>query len=396
MRIEEVIKEAMPLTQELIDHRRWLHRHAETGFDLMSTNTYVAGALRDMGIEPKRKGKMGICADITGREGSKTFLLRADMDALPIREESGESFACASGCMHACGHDMHTAMLLGASKLLLHHRESFSGTVRLMFQPAEETLEGAKDMIDSGILDGVDGAMMLHVIPGVPFPPGTPLPPKGGVGAPSADYFTITVRGKGCHGATPHKGIDPILPTANIILGLQEILTREIDSSENTTVTIGSVHAGDVGNVIPDASVISGTARTYRQPVQEEIKSRIVQISQSIAQAYRAAAKVDFHGSCPPLYNDPALCELLSRYLSPLLDAQKSPSGCSGASEDFSYVSCQVPAVVIALAAGEPEKGFTFPLHHPKVRFDEAALPYGSAILAGSAMYWLNQAQEEL
>lgn len=318
MRIEEVIKEAMPLTRELIDHRRWLHRHAETGFDLMSTNTYVAGALRDMGIEPKRKGKMGICADITGREGSKTFLLRADMDALPIREESGESFACASGCMHACGHDMHTAMLLGASKLLLHHRESFSGTVRLMFQPAEETLEGAKDMIDSGILDGVDGAMMLHVIPGVPFPPGTPLPPKGGVGAPSADYFTITVRGKGCHGATPHKGIDPILPTANIILGLQEILTREIDSSENTTVTIGSVHAGDVGNVIPDASVISGTARTYRQPVQEEIKSRIVQISQSIAQAYRAAAEVDFHGSCPPLYNDPALCELLSRYLSPL------------------------------------------------------------------------------
>ncbi len=392
MDIQRIVEEAKTLTQELIDHRRWLHSHAETGFDLTNTNTYVAGVLRSMGAEPMRKGRMGICADISGGRPGKVFLLRADMDALPIQEESGESFACTTGAMHACGHDMHTAMLLGAAKLLLRHRDAFPGTVRLMFQPAEETLQGAKDMIDSGILQTVEGAMMLHVIPGIPIPSGTPLIPESGPGAPSADYFTIEIQGKGCHGAMPHKGIDPITPAAHIILGLQEISAREIDSAENVTLTIGEVQAGSAGNVIPDKALISGTARTYRQEVQEHLKSRIVEIATAIGKAYRTEVQVTFGGSCPPFLNAGELCDTIREYLSPLLSGTPMPSGTGGASEDFAYVSQQVPAIVVGLAAGEPNNGFTRPLHHPQVRFDESALPLGSAILAGSAMDWLKKA----
>lgn len=392
MDIQRIVEEAKTMTQELIGHRRWLHSHAETGFDLMNTNTYVAGSLRSMGIEPKRKGKMGICGEITGSRPGKVFLLRADMDALPIREESGEAFACTSGTMHACGHDMHTAMLLGAAKLLLRHKDDLPGTVRLMFQPAEETLQGAKDMICSGILEGVGGAMMLHVIPGIPIPAGTPLIPDGGIGAPSADYFTIEISGKGCHGATPQKGIDPITPAAHIILGLQEITARELSTAQKVTLTVGKIQAGSTGNVIPDSALLSGTARTYDREIQETLKTRIVEIATAIGKAYRTEVQVAFGGSCPPFLNAGELCNTIREYLSPLLAGTKMPSGSGGASEDFAYVSHQVPSIVVGLAAGEPQKGFSYPLHHPKVRFDETALPLGSAILAGSAMDWLNKA----
>lgn len=392
MKVQTMVDEAKTLIQELMEHRRWLHQHAETGFSLTDTNTYVTGVLRSLGIKPERKGKMGISAEIAGRKPGKTFLLRADMDALPICEESGDAFACTTGAMHACGHDLHTAMLLGAAKLLLHHKADYTGTVRLMFQPAEETLQGAKDMIDNGILDGVDRAMMLHVIPALPFPVGTPLIPQPGIGAPSADYFTVTIEGKGCHGATPHKGIDPIIPAAHIILDLQEIIAREIASREQATLTVGAVHAGDAGNVIPDKAELSGTARTYGQQIQEQLKARIADIATQIGRAYRTEVQVSFTGGCPPFCNAEELCKDVKNYLSPLLAGITIPAGTGGESEDFAWVSQQIPSIVVGLAAGEPNKGYTMPLHHPKVRFDEAVLPIGSAILAGFAMDWLNRA----
>ncbi len=391
MEIQTIIDEAKTLTGELIEHRRWLHQHAETGFSLTLTNTYVSGVLRRLGLEPEKKGNMGICAEITGRSPGKTFLLRADMDALPICEESGEAFSCPTDAMHACGHDLHTAMLLGAAKLLLQHKADFSGTVRLMFQPAEETLQGAKDMVDSGVLDGVNGAMMLHVIPALPFPVGTPLIPQPGIGAPSADYFTVTIEGKGCHGATPHKGIDPITPAAHIILGLQEIIAREMACGEQMALTVGAVHAGAAGNVIPDKAELSGTVRTYSQQVQERLRVRIVDIATQIGRAYRTEVQVSFTGGCPPFCNAEELCDGVKNYLTPLLSGRNLPTGAGGESEDFAWVSQQIPAIVVGLAAGEPAKGYSMPLHHPKVRFDESVLPIGSAILAGFAMDWLNR-----
>lgn len=391
MEIERIIDEAKELTQELTTHRRWFHTNAETGFALERTCTYVADTLRSIGIEPVRCGKMGLLAQINGKSPGKTFLLRADMDALPIREESGEPFACGHGAMHACGHDMHTAMLLGAAKLLKAHSHEFRGSLRLMFQPAEELLLGAKDMIESGVLDGVNGAMMLHVVPGIHLPAGTPVVPDGGIGAPSADWFTIEVIGKGCHGATPQKGIDPITTAAHIILGLQAITSQELDSAENAVLTVGLVQAGQAANVIPDKAILSGTTRTYRQEVQNLLKTRIEQIAAAIGSAYRSKVQVTFSGNCPPFLNDFELCVAVKDYLAPLLVTKSTPPGSGGASEDFAFVSHKVPSIVVALAAGEPRNGYTYPLHHPKVRFDESALPVGSGILAGFAMDWLNK-----
>ena len=217
----EILKEARVLQSQLVRHRQWLHSHPETGFDLENTTNYVRRTLEAMGYTVKACGCSGLTATVG--KGGKNFLLRADMDALPIREETRLDFASQNGNMHACGHDLHTAMLLGAAQILKNHESELKGTVKLMFQPAEETLEGAKDMMTSGVLMGVDAGMMLHAATAVPIPVGTILISPPGISAPSADYFTISVHGKSSHGSAPQEGIDALTAAAHILIGLQEI-----------------------------------------------------------------------------------------------------------------------------------------------------------------------------
>lgn len=389
-----LIAEAGTLQAQMEADRQWLHAHAETGFNLSQTKEYVKTRLIQMGYEPIACGKAGLVATIGGGDG-KTILLRADMDALPIREESDVPFACGTGNMHACGHDMHTAMLLGAAELLKRHEAEIHGTVKLMFQPAEEIFEGSSDMIACGVLENpkVDAAIMIHVLAGMPIPAGTVLVSAAGVSAPAADYFTIRVQGKGCHGSAPQNGVDALTAAAHILIALQELQARELNASSGAVMTIGTMQGGTAGNAIADSAQMCGTIRTYDEDTRAFLKNRLSDISRGIAAAFRADASVEFGSGCPTLVNDAALGDRVHGILTELLGPNKvgrSPAGArGGGSEDFAYVSQQVPSVMLALAAGEPDKGFSYPQHHPKVKFDESVLGTGAAVFTGTALKWL-------
>ena len=383
---------------EIINNRRWLHAHAETEFNLTETTAFVKNELEKLGIEYTDCGKCGISA-VLGKGDGKTFLLRADMDALPLTEETGLDFACGNGNMHACGHDMHTAMLLGAAKILKHLEGELHGQVKLMLQPAEETLSGAHNMIENGILKDPDvgGAMMIHVMAGFPLKSGTVIVPVAGVGAPAADYFTIQVQGKGCHGSTPQLGVDSITTAAHILLGLQSISARETGVSDAGVITVGAFNGGTAGNVIADSTIMQGTLRAFDDSLRQKFKKRITEIAESIGNAYRARVTVTFGNGCPTLINDGELTRTTEENLRSLLGDAGVVNAASfgaenthkGGSEDFSYISQQVPSVMVALAAGEPERGYKYHQHHPRVLFDESVLKIGSAVLSFNAFRWL-------
>lgn len=406
MNPEIILSQAKDLQLLLSKHRRYLHSHPELGFDLKLTKEYIKKELSSMGYSPAECGKCGIIA-LAGNKGTgKTFLLRADMDALPINEQTDMNYRSEiSGHMHACGHDLHTAMLLGAAKLLKDHENELKGTVKLMFQPSEETLEGAKDMLENRLLENpkVDAGMMIHVTLGMPFPTGTAIVCSGGVSAPAADYFQVDIQGKGCHGAMPELGVDPINIAAHIIIGLQELQARELSMTEDTVLTIGTVQAGLANNIIPDTARLTGTLRAFDENVRKRIKSRLMEISTGIAKTFRGRAEVTFTSGCPTLFNDFSVSKEITTYCKELLgtamafsqsdftsmNTQNTTATKATGSEDFSYISHEIPTVMIALAAGNPENGYQYPLHHPKVAFDENALTYGASIYAYNAIRWL-------
>lgn len=388
---------------ELTACRRFLHEHAETGFELKETKNYVRTRLEEMGYTPADCGRAGLVALAGGRHPGSVFLLRADMDALPIEEETGLAYACREGRMHACGHDMHTSMLLGAARLLKEHEDEIPGTVKLMFQPAEEILEGSADMLRAGVLENprVDAALMLHVMAGMPLLSGSVIV-SSGVSAPSADMFTIHIQGKGCHGSMPQNGIDPVTAAAHVVLALQEITARELPMSTPAVLTIGGVQAGNSYNAIPDSARLMGSMRTFDEEARRLLRRRVEEIASGTAATFRAQAAVSFDSGCPTLKNDAVLSEEIAEYAKELLGsgrvfrqeeftaaASGSAKNLSGGSEDFANVSHRVPSVMLALAAGEPEKGYHYPQHHPKVRFDENVLAVGSAVYAYLAFRWL-------
>lgn len=398
---EQILQEASALQDEIKAHRLWLHTHAETGFDLTETKPYVKSTLTEMGYTVQECGKAGLVTTV-GKPGGKVILLRADMDALPIAEEADVDFACKNGRMHACGHDMHTAMLLGAAKILKAHESELDGMVKLMFQPAEEIFEGSKDMIASGVLENPrpDAALMIHVAAGMPLPAGTVVVSAPDVSAPAADYFTIRVHGKGCHGSAPQNGIDPLTAAAHILIALQEIHARELSASDEAVLTIGTFHAGEAGNVIPDTATMGGTIRTYDEKTRAYLKERMTAIAKNVAEAFRASAEASFGSGCPTLVNDKDLSEKVTGYLKGLLGASHAFTTAElnggkpargGGSEDFAYVSHEVPSLMLALAAGEPSKGYVYPQHHPKVKFDESVLSTGAAVFVDCALQYLRE-----
>ena len=404
VKAEQLIHESAEMKAEITEKRKYLHSHAETGFALENTVDYVKSELSAMGYTPKICGKSGLVAVVGGKKPGKVFLLRADMDALPIREQSGLDFASGNDCMHACGHDMHTAMLLGAAKLLKKHEHELYGTVKLMFQPAEEILEGAVDMIHAGVLENprVDAALMIHVMSGVPFDVGTVIVSNSGVSAPAADVFKIRVSGKGCHGSMPNMGIDPLTAAAHILIAFQEIVARELAMNDRAVLTIGALQAGGAANAIPDETIMSGSLRTFDEQVRVKLKQRVNDIAVGIAAAFRAEASVEFGSGCPVLQNDKTLSVDVRQYVKDLLGDSKAftvselnadegtdRASKSVGSEDFAYISQRVPSIMLALAAGEPKNGYIYPPHHPMVKFDNDALDIGSAVYAYTAMRWL-------
>lgn len=369
-------------TTKIYSDYEYLHSVPELGFELFNTKNYVKQTLTDMGIEARDCGKCGVVA-ILG-SGDKTLLLRADMDAVSLEE----------GPCHACGHDMHTAMLLGAARVLKENEEKLRVRVKLMFQPAEEILEGANDMISSGVLcePKVDAAFMIHVATGVDLPCGTVIFPGSGEIAPGADYFEIEIAGKGCHGAMPNLGYDPINASAHLIAALQTINSRELSVSEKAVLTFGNVHAGNAKNAIPSFVTMGGSLRTYSEGTRKFVRSRLKDITENVCQAFRTNGIVRFESGCPSFAVDKDLLDKITNCATNLLKekvitADMIPYGTQGAgSEDFAYVSRQVPTVMVSLAAGEKSQGYEHPLHHPKVKFDKNALPVGSALMSYIAM----------
>lgn len=376
----DILARAKDLMPTLVSWRRTLHACPEIGFDLPQTKAFLMGELTKMGYVPRIIGKGSIVVEI-GPKGEDMILLRADMDGLAVKEETNLSFRAKNGNMHACGHDLHTAMLLGAALILKEQEASLRRRVRLLFQPAEELLQGATDALSAGVCDGVGEAYMLHVTVNTKLPAGTVILPPAGEIAPSADFFEISVQGKGCHGADPGSGVDPLSVAARILLGLQHLPAREFPSGKLGALTIGSVQGGDSYNVIPDSARLRGSFRCYGEEFRAFLKTRVDEIAHTTATGFRASATVSFPAGCPSLKND----ETLRNRLPPILEhtlgnkgflVANSSSSTAG-SEDFAVLSHAVPSVMLALAAGEPG----VPLHHPKIDFDETALPYGTATL---------------
>ena len=384
---------AKELLPDLTEYRRFLHEHAETGFDLTKTQVYIISKLTEMGYTPKPCGKAGVVA-VAGRGKGKAFLLRADTDGLPIREKTGLPYACKTGNMHACGHDMHAAMLLGAAKILKEREKELRRPVKLLFQPAEELLKGAKDCIDGGVLQDptVGGAMMLHVMTASDFTSGTLIVSSAGVSAATADYFRIKLRGKACHGATPHLGIDALTAAAHTAIALQEIPARELSIDNPAVLTIGQCKAGDAPNVIAEHAELSGTLRAYDESVRERVKKRLKEIVKNTCVAFRVKGETEFFSGAPTLINDGELSKFVEERAKSVFGEKcvfntRELGGRAGGSEDFAYISHEVPSVMVALCAGAKADGYEYPLHHEKTRFDESVLPIGAALLAITAMH---------
>ncbi len=395
--MKSLLEEARAIQPTLINHRRYFHENAEVHNELPKTAAYVMARLTQMGYEPKEICQCGIVATV-GKKSGKTILLRADMDALPIEEQSGVEFSSKTKNMHACGHDLHTAMLLGAAKLLKDHEDELEGTVKLMFQPAEETLFGANEMIKAGLLENpsVDAALMLHVLAGSHVPTGHVVVPPDGICSAAADWFKITVQGKGGHGANPHKGVDPLNVLAHTFLALQEINAREIAPDDAVALTVGQIHGGNTSNVIPDTAFMSGTIRTFNEQTRVYVKQRLVEIAQAVAATFRATAEVEYSFGCPCVFVNKEMIDDISCYCSELLGEEKlvdmktaTGSPISAGSEDFAFVCERVPGARLSIPAGSVEEGHPFPGHHPRITFNEDALAIGAAVYANSALEWL-------
>ena len=351
-----------------------------------------------MGYEPQACGRCGLTALVGKTDTGRTILLRADMDALPVEEQAEVDYKSEiPGKMHGCGHDMHTAMLLGAARLLKEHESELAGQVKLMFQPAEEIFQGAADMIEAGVLEEpkVNAAMMIHVVPSLPLKSGTVLVPAAGSGTASCQQFRIVLQGKGGHGAMPHLAVDPITAAAHIHLALQEINSRELAPDELGVITTGIFRGGEASNIIPDSVEMRGTIRTADVQVNKRIKTRISEISQGVGGALRTKVTVEFFDFCPPMLADSVLAPWAMSCMQELLGedalsmAALGGPKISGGSEDFAFVSCKVPTVGLFLSTGSPAEGFAYAQHHPRAVFDDSVLYRGSAAYAYFAARWL-------
>lgn len=385
----DFLKEAKALYRGMKKDRRYLHENAEVGFHLPKTSRYVFNRLTAMGYNVKPIGRCALIAEI-GRKEKPCLLLRADMDALPMREDSGLEFACKDGNMHACGHDLHAAMLLGCAMLLKKYEARLKGRVRLLFQPAEETLEGAKACVEAGCLQSVERALMLHVLPLQQFPTGTVIVSSAGISAPSADFFDVTFYGKSCHGSSPWQGVDALLLGAKSVTALETLSSREFSPSTSATLTIGQFHAGEADNVIAEKAVLSGTLRTMSKEVREAVKRRTEEILKATAKAFRGKVRIRYKSGCPALENDEKMSDFLRESCVKVLGDERVylssefPKGGVSGSEDFAYIAEKVPSVMVGICAGD-HRTVGQPLHSPKVCFDETVMPYGAAVFAAAA-----------
>ncbi len=376
MNIRSEIKD---IEKNIIDWRRDFHQYPELGFDEHRTSKIIGEALKEMGLAPQMNvGKTGVTADLTFGEGP-TIALRADMDALPMQETSGLDFSSKhDGVMHACGHDGHMAMLLGAAKALTQNGDSFNGTVRFIFQPAEEGAGGARYMIEDGCLDGVDEIYGIHV---------WNYQPVGEVGITdgpvlaAADMFEIKIKGIGGHGAAPQGTIDAVVVASHLVQALQTIVSRNTNPLEGTVVTIGTINGGHNFNIIADEVTLSGTARAYTEENRNFIKTRMAEIIDGVAKTFGAEISFDYEDGYPPTINHTDPTNKVLKAAERVVGEKAGMPYLSMGGEDFSYYLQKIPGCFFFVgSAPNDQKLFETPHHCSHFTMDERALLVGPSI----------------
>jgi hippurate hydrolase len=392
--LADLLAEAEAIGTDLAALRHDLHRIPEQGLAVPRTQARVLAALEGLGLEVTTGSAVGsVVAVLRGGKPGPAVLLRGDMDALPVTEETGEAFTSEhEGFMHACGHDLHVAGLVGAARLLTARRDELAGSVVLMFQPGEEGFHGARYMIEEGVLDAagerVVAAYAIHVASSsIPL---RVVSGRAGTAMAASDQLYVTVRGRGGHGSMPHLAADPVTVAAEIVLALQTVVTRQFDAHDPVVVSVGRIAAGTTDNVIPETAQLDATVRTFSREHHAAVPDRLVRVAEGIAAAHGLTAEVTYERGYPVTVNDPTEVERAERVTRAVLGAeayQTATQPVSGA-EDFSYVLQEVPGAFLFLGAtpagADPA---TAPYNHsPQARFDDSALPAAAAVLAGLAL----------
>ena len=385
--LEEEIRDSFG--EDIVSLRREIHREPELGFDTKKTAEKVLDALEGLPLEVETGlAKNGIVATLKGEGDGPTVALRADMDALPIQEETDLPFASEEdGKMHACGHDGHTSMLVGAVRALSqdHLRERLNGSVKFIFQPAEEGGGGGRVMVEEGVAESVSSIFALHLWPGLPF--GKAATKAGPIMA-AADAFEMRVKGKGGHGAMPHLTTDAVAIAAQIVTALQTVVSREVNPVAPAVLTVGEIEAGFAFNIIPETARLGGTVRTLDADLRKQIPKRMEELARGIARGMRGDAELDYHFSYPVTRNDADAAEFALGVIGELFGEENvvELTDSSMGAEDFAFFLEHVPGAFIWLGVGDVSG-----LHTPKFAFDEEILPQGSALLAALALKSLSE-----
>ncbi|WP_353093100.1 amidohydrolase [Tissierella praeacuta] len=392
----DITKTAKEVGNSIINWRRGLHQIPEIGFNLQQTSQYVIKQLEEMGIEYKNNvGISGIVGLIKGEKPGKTIALRADMDALPIKEETGLSFASKNGNMHACGHDAHTAILLGVAKVLNENKDKLKGNIKLIFQPAEEGPGGAKPMIEDGALENpkVDAIMGLHVGNLTSNSKSGSIMISYNNMMACLDRFKLKLIGKGCHGAYPETGVDPIAMAGYFISNVQSIISRELSPTDPAVITIGKINGGFAYNIIPDSVELEGTVRAVDQSVRENIAKRIEDFAKGISETMRGTYEYEYIFGYPPLVNDEEFTKNFiesAKKIIPeedIIEMRKPAMG----GEDMAYFLNEVPGTFFFMSTPEAVNGECYPHHNSKFDINEEVLWIGAALLVQGAMDYLEE-----
>lgn len=387
-----ILKEAKELRSTIVKLRRYLHQNPELSNNEFETSKFVVDKLKKLGLELQTGvGGTGVVGLLKGGKPGKTVALRADMDALPINEETGLEFSSnKKNVMHACGHDFHTSILIGAAIVLSQKRESLQGNIKFIFQPAEEKLIGASQMIRDNVLENpqVDAIMALHCWPDLPT--GTIGVKRGEVMA-AGDSLDITIKGKQGHAAHPHKAIDPITIASYVITKLQTIVSREIAPVDSVVISIGQINGGNAFNVIPQTVKMSGTVRVLNPEIRDKLPDMINRIVKKTAESMNGEAKVNYNFGSPPLINNDLMVDVLDKSVTQLLgnDNLVYMNTPSLGSEDFAFYLEKIPGVFFRLGTYNAGHNPQYPLHHPKVLFDEGALEIGISVISDAAFRFL-------
>lgn len=391
------------LESELIDIRRWLHQHPELSWQEYESTKFIVDYLEALGLEVFQfDGHTGCWTVIHGDKkdsGNRTILLRADYDALPIQEDTGLPFASIhEGVFHGCGHETHAAMLLLATKILVEYRSTFSGSVKILFQAAEETANGAQYYVDQGIMDDVDAVFGCHTLSAIAPFNGPRISVNPGPRTAGTDEFHIHIQGMGCHGGMPHQGNDAIVAASSIVMHLQTIVSRMTNPLDTLVITVGTLNAGTNYNVVADTATLTGTVRTYSKEVQESVAEKIRKVIEDTASALGCTATLEYITKTGPvIHTDPEMLQISHDAVVKLFGEEglwDAPP--MGGGDDFAYFIDKAPGVYAFLAASLPDdKGIVYPHHHPKVIFDEAALPWGAALHVQVAIDFLNKSRQE-